>query len=75
MATGLWSLFHGPHVCYVSIVPTIILVILAAIDRHDSPGSAVVTLILAVAGLCLVAGAFAGRYRLSDSSSATTASN
>ena len=75
MATGLWSLFHGPHVCYISIVPTIILVILAAIDRHNTPGSALVTLILAVAGLCLVAGAFAGRYRLSDSSSATTVSN
>lgn len=75
MATALWSLFHGPHVCYLSIAPTMILVALAAVDRHDSPGSAVVTLILAIAGAGLVAGAFAGRYRLSDSSSATTASN
>lgn len=75
MATGLWSLFHGPHVCYISIVPTIILVMLAAVDRHNSPGSATVTLILAMAGVCLVAGAFAGRYRLNNSSSATTASN
>ena len=75
MATALWSLFHGPQVCYVSIVPTIILVILAAVDRHHSPGSAIVTLILAIAGVCLIAGAFAGRYRLSDSSSAITASN
>ena len=75
MATGLWSLFHGPYVCYVSIVPTITLATLAAVDRHNSPGSAAITLILAIAGVCLVAGAFAGRYRLSDSSSATTASN
>ena len=75
MATALWSLFHGPHVCYVSIIPTIILVILAAVDRHNSPGSAIVTLVLAIAGVCLVAGAFAGRYRLNNSSSATTASN
>ncbi|CAB4708275.1 unannotated protein [freshwater metagenome] len=75
MATALWSLFHGPHVCYVSIIPTIILVILAAVDRHNSPGSAIVTLVLAIAGVCLVAGAFAGRYRLNNSSRATTASN
>ena len=75
MATALWSLFHGPQVCYISIIPTIILVILAAVDRHNSPGSAIVTLILAIAGVCLMAGAFAGRYRLSDSSSAITASN
>ena len=75
MATALWSLFHGPQGCYISIIPTIILVILAAVDRHNSPGSAIVTLILAIAGVCLMAGAFAGRYRLSDSSSAITASN
>ena len=75
MATALWSLFHGPHVCYISIVPTIILAMLAVTDRHNSPGSAIVTLILAIAGGCLVAGSFAGRYRLSDSSSAITASN
>lgn len=75
MASSVWSLFHGPHVCYVSIVPTISLVTLAAIDRHNSPGSALVTLVLAIAGGCLVAGSFAGRYRLSDSSRAITASN
>jgi len=75
MATALWSLFHGPHVCYISIIPTMILVIVAAVDRHNSPGSAIVTLILAIAGVGLMAGAFAGRYRLSDSSSAITASN
>lgn len=74
-ATALWSLFHGPHVCYISIIPTIILVILAAVDRHNSPGSAIVTLILAIAGACLMAGAFAGRYRLNNSSSATIVSN
>lgn len=75
MATALWSLFQGPHVCYISIIPTIMLVLLAAVDRHNSPGSAIVTVVLAVAGACLVVGAFAGRYRLSNSSSATTASN
>ena len=75
MATALWSLFRGPQVCYISIIPTIILVILAAVDRHTSPGSAIVTLILAVAGVGLMAGAFAGRYRLNNSPSATTASN
>ena len=75
MATALWSLFHGPQVCYISIIPTIILLILAVVDRHNSPGSAIVTLTLAIAGVGLMAGAFAGRYRLSDSSSAITASN
>ena len=57
------------------MIPTIILVLLAAVDRDNTPGSAIVTVVLAAAGACLVAGAFAGRYRLSDSSSATTASN
>ena len=75
MATALWSLFRGPYVCYVSIIPTIMLVLLAAADRHNTPGSALVTVVLAAAGACLVVGAFAGRYRLRDSSSATTASN
>ena len=52
-----------------------LIVLLAAVDRDNTPGSAIVTVVLAAAGACLVAGAFAGRYRLSDSSSATTASN
>lgn len=75
MLTALWSLFHGPQVCYVSIIPTVILAVLALADRHNSPGSAVVTCILAIAGASLIVGAFAGRYRPSNSSSATTASN
>ena len=75
MATALWSLFHGPHVWLVSVVPVIDLLVLAALDRHNSPGSAVVTLLLGVAGALSIVGAFAGRYRLSNASSATTASN
>jgi hypothetical protein len=75
MATALWSLFRGPHVCYLSVVPTIVLLVLAALDRDNSPGSAVVTLLLGVAGALSIVGAFAGRYRLSNASSATTASN
>lgn len=75
VATVMWSLFHGPRVWLVSIVPTIGLVVLAALDRHNSPGSAVVTLLLGVAGALSIVGAFAGRYRLSNASSATTASN
>ena len=75
MAVALWSLFHGPLVGYLSFIPTAILVVLAILDRHSSPGSAVVTLVLAVAGALLTVGAFAGRYRLSRSSSSVTASN
>jgi len=75
MTAALWSLFQGPHVCYVSMIPTITLVLLAVVDRDNTPGSAIVTVVLAAAGTCLVAGAFAGRYRLSNASSATTASN
>jgi cytochrome bd-type quinol oxidase subunit 2 len=75
VATAMWSLFHGPRVWLVSIVPTIGLVVLAALDRHNSPGSAVVTLLLGVAGALSIVGAFAGRYRLSNASSATTASS
>lgn len=75
MATALWSLFHGPHVWLLSVVPTIVLLVLAALDRDNSPGSAVVTLLLGVAGALSIVGAFAGRYRLSNASSATTASN
>lgn len=75
MATALWSLFHGPQVFLVSAVPTSILMVLAVLDRDSSPGSAVVTFVLAISGLLLMVGAFAGRYRLSNLSSATTASN
>ncbi len=49
--------------------------VLAVLDRDSSPGSAVVTFVLAISGLLLMVGAFAGRYRLSNLSSATTASN
>jgi hypothetical protein len=59
----------------LSVVPTIVLLVLAALDRDNSPGSAVVTLLLGVAGALSIVGAFAGRYRLSNASSATTESN
>lgn len=75
MATALWSLFHGPQVFLVSAMPTSILMVLAVLDRDSSPGSAVVTFVLAISGLLLMVGAYAGRYRLSNLSSVTTASN
>lgn len=75
MAIALWALFHGPIVGYLSCIPTAILVVLAILDRNSSPGSAVVTLVLAIAGALLTVGAFAGRYRLSIASSSVTASS
>lgn len=55
--------YRGPLVPHVSVLATAELVALALLDRHGSPGAAVVTGALAVAGSLLSLAAFGGRFR------------
>ncbi len=60
----LWSYANGPRTAYVSCFASAVLIVVAVMDRHDSPGAAVVQSGLAVAGVLLSIAAFAGRYRV-----------
>ena len=64
LGVTLWSVFSGPCVPVISIVATIELVALAFVERHTSPGSAVVLGALAVSALLLSVASFAGLYRV-----------
>lgn len=70
-----WSLMAGPWVPFLSLLVTGELILLAALDRHNSPGGALVTIFLAFAALLLSVASFAGRYRLSEVDSSIITSN
>ncbi|MEI8392378.1 MAG: hypothetical protein WCG40_07745 [Actinomycetes bacterium] len=70
-----WSLLAGPWVPFLSLLVTGELILLAALDRHNSPGGALVTIFLAIAALLLSVASFAGRYRLSEVDSSIITSN
>ena len=55
--------YRGPLVPQASILTTAELMVLAILDRHGSPGAAVVIGGLAVAGLLLSLATFGGRFR------------
>lgn len=55
--------YRGPLVPLASILTTAELMVLAILDRHGSPGAAVVIGGLAVAGLLLSLATFGGRFR------------
>lgn len=55
--------YRGPLVPQVSILITAELLVLALLDRHGSPGAAVVIGGLALAGLLLSLATFGGRLR------------
>ncbi|MFM8482897.1 MAG: hypothetical protein ACKOBT_06080 [Actinomycetota bacterium] len=58
--------YRGPLVPLASILTTAELMVLAILDRHGSPGAAVVIGGLAVAGLLLSLATFGGRFRHSS---------
>jgi hypothetical protein len=60
---AFWSYLHGTWIPVLSGTSTAVLVVAAILDRHDSPGAAVVGGALAGAGLLLTCASFAGRYR------------
>jgi len=70
-----WSLLAGPWVPFLSLLVTGELILWAALDRHNSPGSALVTIFLAIAALLLSVASFGGRYRLSKVDSSIITSN
>lgn len=55
--------YRGPLVPQVSMLVTAELLVLAVLDRHGSPGAAVVIGGLTVAGLLLSLATFGGRFR------------
>ena len=70
-----WSLLAGPWVPFLSLLVTGELILWAALDRHNSPGGALVTIFLATAALLLSVASFGGRYRLSKVDSSIITSN
>jgi len=70
-----WSLLAGPWVPFLSLLVTGELTLWAALDRHNSPGGALVTIFLATAALLLSVASFGGRYRLSKVDSSIITSN
>ena len=75
IALVTWSLLAGPWVPFLSLLVTGELILWAALDRHNSPGGALVTIFLAIAALLLSVASFGGRYRLSKVESSIITSN
>ena len=63
LGVTLWSVFSGPGVPVLSVIATLELVLLALVERHSSPGAAVVLGALAVSALLLSVASFAGLHR------------
>ncbi|MGA0877704.1 MAG: hypothetical protein ACO3SP_01155 [Ilumatobacteraceae bacterium] len=59
------SYLEGPFIPYIGSLITVELTVLAILDRHRSPGAAVVIGVLAGAGLLLTVASFGGRLRRS----------
>lgn len=57
------SYYRGPLVPQVSVLITAELAVIALVDRHGSPGAAVVIGALALSGALLSLAAFGGRFR------------
>jgi hypothetical protein len=60
---AFWSYLNGAWVPLISGAATAVLAAAALIDRHDSPGAAVVQGALAGAGLLFTGASLAGRFR------------
>jgi hypothetical protein len=61
---AFWSYLNGNWVPVASGVSTAVLAVAALLDRHASPGAAVVEGALAGAGLLITLATFAGIYRV-----------
>lgn len=68
-ATIYVSSVNGPHIPYLSLFASAEIALLALLDRHRSPGAAVVLAALAGAALLFSVASFSGRYRRLDRSS------
>lgn len=75
LCTGVaaWSFLGGPWIPHVSLAGGILLAVNAVVDRHSSPGGAVVTAALAGAGVLLGVGSLSGRRH--DEASRVASSN
>lgn len=70
----VWAFLRGPFVPHASIVGGLILGVSAIVDRHSSPGGAVVTGALAASALLLGIGSFSARCQLDGPASRTASS-
>ncbi|MFM8857207.1 MAG: hypothetical protein ACKOI2_08410 [Actinomycetota bacterium] len=61
---AFWSYLNGTWVPLISGASTAVLAVAALLDRHSSPGAAVVEGALAGAGLLMTFATFTGRYRV-----------
>lgn len=60
---ALWARSKRPWVPQVSLGASLVLIVVAIIDRHDSPGAAAITGALASSALLLSVASVAGSYR------------
>lgn len=60
-AVVTWSFVRGPWIPQVSVVGGLLLGASAFVDRHDSPGGAVVTAALGAAAILIGVGSASGR--------------
>lgn len=76
LCTGVavWSFLGGPFVPQASIVAGSLLAVSAFVDRHSSPGGAVVTGALAASALLLGIGSLSGRRQPDDAANRTASS-
>ena len=70
----VWSFFRGPYVPELTAAAGVLLGISAAMDRNSSPGTAVVTAVLAGSALLMAVAGLSGRRR-GDQPSSRSASN
>jgi len=63
------SYLHGPWIPYLSFLASCEIAVLAVLDRHRSPGAAVVLGALAGAALLFSAASLGGKYRRNTTSS------
>ncbi len=72
----VWSFFRGPFVPEFTAAGAVLLAISAWVDRHSSPGTAVVTAVLAASAVLLAVAALSGRRRVTqpDNRSASASS-
>ena len=65
----VWSFFRGPFVPELTATAGVLLGLSALVDRHSSPGTAVVTAVLAASAILLAVAALSGRRRVAQPAS------
>jgi hypothetical protein len=58
---AVWAFFRGPFIPEISATGGVLLAVCAFVDRHASPGAAIVTAVLAASAVLLAVAGLSGR--------------